>query len=71
MSVYDRPAYYTKNGVEPIEAIEAWGLDFSLGNCIKYIARAGKKTDNALEDLRKAKFYLDRKINILERNTKE
>lgn len=70
MSFYDRPAYYTKVGIEPIEAIEAWGLGFSLGNCVKYIARAGKKTDNALEDLRKAKFYLDREINILERKAK-
>ena len=46
-----------------IDAIEAWGLGFCLGNAIKYIARAGKKDPaKTLEDLRKARWYLEREI---------
>lgn len=51
---------------EAIKVIEAWELNFHLGNTVKYIARAGKKgADKELEDLRKAKWYLDRKIEQL------
>lgn len=51
---------------EAIKVIEAWGLDqdFCLGNVIKYISRAGKK-NNTLEDLKKAQWYLNRKIENL------
>lgn len=42
---------------DPIAAIDAWGLDFHLGNALKYVARAGRK-DDTLADLRKAAFYL-------------
>jgi len=53
-------------GIQPIEVIDKWGLDFYLGNVLKYIARAGKK-DNAseLEDLQKAKHYIEMKIERL------
>jgi hypothetical protein len=57
-----RPAHYLSSGLEPITAIEAWGLGFNLGNSVKYIARAGKKGD-ALEDLKKAAWYLQREID--------
>jgi len=56
------------NPYEAIKVIEAWDLDFCLGNVVKYISRAGKK-NNTIEDLKKAKFYLERKINQME-NTK-
>lgn len=54
---------------EVIKVLEAWGiLDFCLGNAIKYIARNGKKeTANSLEDLKKAQWYLNRKIEQLEK----
>lgn len=58
----DHPSHYQSgNGIEVIDVIEAFGLGFSLGNCIKYILRAPKKF-NALEDLKKARWYLDRVI---------
>lgn len=47
---------------ETIKVIEAWKLGFNLGNAIKYISRAGKK-DNYVQDLEKAKWYLEREIN--------
>lgn len=50
---------------EAIKVIEAWKLDFCLGNTVKYISRAGKK-DDIVQDLKKAKWYLERKINQLE-----
>jgi kynurenine formamidase len=54
-----------------IADIEAWELDFHLGNTVKYISRAGKKgTDKELQDLNKALWYLKRKIEILEKNGK-
>lgn len=50
---------------EAIKVVEAWSLGFCLGNVVKYIARVGKKGD-ALEDLKKARWYLDREISNLE-----
>jgi hypothetical protein len=67
----NHPEHYggSENVYEAIKVIENWDLDFHLGNTVKYISRAGKKGVNKeLEDLKKAKFYLDRKINNLEKN---
>ena len=63
----DHPAHYggADNPYEAIKVIEAWQLGFCLGNTIKYIARAGKKGD-ALEDLKKARWYLDHEIAMQE-----
>jgi uncharacterized protein DUF3310 len=62
------PAHYGGDTpYEVIKVIEAWDLGFHLGNCVKYVARAGRKPGaDELEDLRKARFYLDRKISQLE-----
>jgi len=50
-------------GIQPVEVIDKWELDFYLGNVLKYIARAGKKDNvSELEDLEKAKHYLEMKI---------
>ena len=71
-SKINHPTHYGNGKDDPYEAIkviEAWGLDFPLGNTIKYIARAGKKDpEKLLEDLEKAKWYLDRKISKLKTN---
>jgi hypothetical protein len=59
----NRPAHYTDGGIETIDYIEAKGLGYHLGNAVKYISRAGKKgTNQGLEDLRKAQWYLARAI---------
>lgn len=62
----DHPDHYggDNNPYEAIKIIEALGLDFHLGNVVKYISRAGKKSENVLEDMRKAKWYLDRWLEI-------
>jgi hypothetical protein len=63
------PDHYggASNPYEAIKVIENWNLDFHLGNTVKYISRAGKKDPNKeIEDLKKALFYLDRKIKTLE-----
>lgn len=57
----DHPPHYTHGGIEVIDAIEAWGLGFRLANVIKYVARCDHK-GNAIEDLKKARWYLDREI---------
>lgn len=57
----NHPSHYTFSSIEVIDAIEAWKLDFHLGNCVKYIARSSHK-GNLLEDLKKARWYLDRRI---------
>jgi hypothetical protein len=62
------PHYKTESGLEAIDVIEAFGLGFNLGNAAKYILRAGKKGDR-LEDLRKARWYLDREIKSGRRDT--
>ena len=56
------PDHYTHGKIQPLEVIEDWGLGFHLGNVLKYIGRAGHKGD-ALDDLRKARTYLDREIS--------
>lgn len=56
------PKYYCSESVEVIEVIESFKLNFCLGNAIKYILRAGKKGDK-VEDLRKAKWYIQREID--------
>ena len=58
MSNIDHPKYYKAGGIEAIDVIEDWKLDFCLGNAIKYIARAGKKSDDVKTDLEKAAWYI-------------
>jgi hypothetical protein len=63
------PNHYggAENQYEVIKIIEALNLDFHTGNAIKYIIRAGKKDPTKeLEDLRKAAWYIYRKIKNLE-----
>lgn len=63
----NHPAYYGGEGnpYEAILVIEAWNLGFCLGNTVKYISRAGQKGDE-IEDLKKAEWYLRRRIEQLE-----
>jgi hypothetical protein len=64
-AAWDHPAHYggADNPYEAIKVIEAWDLDFCLGNTVKYISRAGKKdAAKEIEDLEKARWYLDRRI---------
>jgi hypothetical protein len=64
----DHPIHYggAENPYEAIKVIEAWALGFCLGNTVKYISRAGKK-GAALEDLKKAAWYLSREIENREK----
>ena len=56
------PRHYNNHpsGVECIQITE-W-FSFNLGNVIKYVWRAGVKSDDPVEDLKKARWYLDREI---------
>ena len=60
----DHPSHYNQ-GIETIEYIESWSMNFNTGNVIKYVTRAGYK-DNQLEDLKKAMWYLQREIDRIE-----
>jgi hypothetical protein len=66
----NNPKHYggKDNPYEAIKVIEAWGLDFHLGNVAKYISRAGKK-ESEVEDLKKALWYLQRKIDLIEKTS--
>jgi hypothetical protein len=57
----NHPAHYKVGGIETIDFIEAKGLNYHLGNVVKYIARADSK-GNRKEDLLKAQWYLNREI---------
>ena len=57
------PAHYKDGKIEVIDFIEDKGFGYNLGNVIKYVSRAGKKSDKIVEDLEKAKLYLEREIN--------
>lgn len=56
------PSHYTRGGIETIDFIEAKGLNFHLGNVVKYVSRAGFKQDAKIQDLEKALWYLTREI---------
>jgi len=71
----NHPSHYTSSpavcancgsGVECITVTEH--MNFCLGNAVKYIWRAGLKSTSAIEDLRKARWYLDREIARLEKD---
>ena len=66
----ERPAHYTFSAIEPIDVIEAWAFGFHLGNVLKYLARAGRK-GSKLDDLKKARWYLDREIKRMEEDVTE
>ena len=57
----NHPAHYKVGGIETIDFIEAKGLNYRLGNVVKYITRADHKGER-LENLKKAQWYLNREI---------
>lgn len=62
----NHPSHYNSGSIEVIDAIEDWVLGFHEGNVVKYVARA-KHKGCELEDLKKARWYLDRAITRLEK----
>ena len=70
----NHPAHYTSGKIEVIDFIEDKELNFNLGNVVKYVSRCGRKKSSgksmdakALEDLKKARWYLDREITTREK----
>lgn len=63
--IVNHPAHYNAGKIEVIDAIEDWKLNFHAGNVVKYVAR--HKHKNGIEDLKKARWYLDRLIANLEK----
>ena len=60
------PEHYKRLVPEPIDAIMGWELNFALGNVVKYVARcSGKSYRDRIDDLRKARSYLDYEIERL------
>jgi len=68
VSNIDHPHHYNKGKIEVIDAIEDWGLGFNDGNVIKYFSRH-KHKGKSLEDLEKAKWYIDREIQKLRKKS--
>ena len=69
----NHPAHYTAGKIESIDVIEDWDLDHHLAAVVKYICRRGRRGNRfrpatQLEDLKKARWYLDRRITMLERS---
>jgi len=56
----NHPSHYQAGGIETIDIIESYNLGFHLGNAVKYILRAVRKTENGKEDIAKAIWYLER-----------
>lgn len=62
-----KPNYYNDTKITPFDVIDDWGLNFYLGNAVKYIKRAGKKAGNSrLQDLKKVREYIDHEIRAEE-----
>lgn len=67
----NHPPHYggADNPYEAIKVIEAWKANFNIGTVLRYLCRNGKKpTAEAIEDLKKAAWYLNREIQNLEKN---
>jgi hypothetical protein len=62
----NHPPHYTVNGIEVIDVIENYKLNYKLGNVVKYVLRADLK-GNRLQDLKKALWYLQREIEQSEK----
>ena len=62
--VIRHPNHYCYSKYEPKDVIRDWGLNFNLGSTVKYIARAGRK-DDIIQDLKKAKQFLEFEIEAL------
>lgn len=63
--IVNHPSHYTQGKYETIDVIEDWQLEYHEANAIKYISRA-KYKGKRVEDLKKARWYIDRKIKLLE-----
>ena len=65
----NNPKHYTAHpsGIEAIQITEH--MSFCLGNAVKYVWRAGLKSDSPVEDLRMARWYIDREIQRLMRGS--
>ncbi len=65
------PSHYVEGRkFEPKDVIRDWGLNFNLGNAVKYVARAGRKVD-LVEDLKKAQQYIQFEIDAIEAEQKQ
>ena len=64
----NHPPHYKSGGIETIDFIEAKRLPYHLGNVVKYISRCGIKSECPLEDLKKAQWYLNRYVELLEKS---
>lgn len=65
------PHYIEGRKIEPIDVIEDWGLGFHLGNALKYLSRAGRKSANPVEDLEKLVWYVNRYADKIEREAEQ
>ena len=61
----ERKEIFNYGKYEPKDVIRDWGLNFNLGSAVKYISRAGRK-DDIIQDLKKAKQFLEFEIEALE-----
>lgn len=62
----NHPQHYRPGTYEAINVIREWGLNFALGNAVKYICRAGRKDPSKqIEDLEKAIFYIQNEVETL------
>jgi len=67
------PDHYNKGGIEVIDFIDAWDMNFERGSAVKYIARAGvKDPEKEIEDLEKAEWYINHEIiRLVEKRKKD
>lgn len=70
MENVNHPAHYNQGKFEVIDVIDDWNLNFALGNVVKYVARAPYK-GKSLEDLEKAKWYLEYEIASIKLKLRE
>lgn len=66
----DHPKHYNQGGIELVNIVDSYQLGFYEGNIVKYMIRSGKKPGNSkLQDLKKAQWYLNYLIKLLDKNS--
>ena len=61
----NHPPHYKEGGIETIDFIEAKKFNYNIGNAVKYLSRY-KHKDSPIDDLKKARWYIDREIGVVE-----
>ena len=69
--IFNPPHYTSGRKIQPIDVIEDWKMNYHISTAIAYLSRAGRKSKDEIQDLEKASWYINRRIDMLESEDSE